>query len=122
MAFNVLDPDGAVHGFLPVEIAAGEARVYLRGGFFCNPGAAASALHYDVEREEECTEGRTALTFTLPEFSACMERPGGALRASLGIASNAEDVERRIAFLQGSRDAPVTPLAAAEAASSAVAD
>ncbi len=122
VAFNVLDPEGVAHGFLPLEVAAGEARVHVRGGFFCNPGAAASALHYDTEREEACTEGRTATTFALPEFSACMERPGGALRASLGIASNEEDVERLIAFLEGYRDAPATPLATAAAASTAAAD
>ena len=116
VAFNVLDPDGAVHGFLALESAAGERRVYLRGGFFCNPGAAATALHYDEAREAECTEGQTADTFQLPEFSACMDRAGGALRASLGIASNAADIDRLIAFLREYRDAPAVPLAGLAAA------
>jgi selenocysteine lyase/cysteine desulfurase len=70
VAFNVLDARGGVVPFAKVEQAAREARVSIRGGCFCNPGAA-----------EACGLG----------FGA---RDEGAVRASFGAASDGRDVER----------------------------
>ena len=72
VTFNVLDARGAIVPFERVESLAREARVSVRGGCFCNPGAA-----------ESCGLGHGA---PVP----------GAVRASLGMASDARDVERLV--------------------------
>ena len=70
VTFNVLDERGAVIPHLQVETLARDVRVSVRGGCFCNPGAA-----------EGAGIGRGA-------------RVEGAVRASLGIANDARDVSR----------------------------
>ncbi len=74
VAFNLLDRSGAVVPFQAFERRADEAGVQIRGGCFCNPGAAEAALGLDGEG---------------------MARIGaGALRASVGLATTSGDVRR----------------------------
>jgi selenocysteine lyase/cysteine desulfurase len=70
VTFNVLDARGAIVPHERVEQAARDERVSVRGGCFCNPGAA-----------EACGLGWGAPVT-------------GAVRASLGVASSGEDVVR----------------------------
>jgi selenocysteine lyase/cysteine desulfurase len=72
VTFNVLDDRGAIVSHEIVEREAREVRVSVRGGCFCNPGAA-----------EAVGAG----------FGA--EVPG-AVRASLGAASDERDVDRLV--------------------------
>ncbi|MFL5562738.1 MAG: aminotransferase class V-fold PLP-dependent enzyme [Gemmatimonadaceae bacterium] len=72
VTFNVRAHDGSLIAHEVVEAAAREARVSVRGGCFCNPGAA-----------EALGLGFGALV-------------PGAVRASLGAASNERDVERLV--------------------------
>ena len=72
VTFNVLDARGTLVPHELVEDAAREMRVSVRGGCFCNPGAA-----------EACGLGLGAPVT-------------GAVRASLGVASNASDVTRLV--------------------------
>jgi selenocysteine lyase/cysteine desulfurase len=74
VAFNLVDAAGGVIPFQIVERRADAAGVQVRGGCFCNPGAAEAALGLDGER---------------------MARVGaGALRASVGLATTSGDVGR----------------------------
>jgi selenocysteine lyase/cysteine desulfurase len=72
VTFNVLDEQGRVVPHETVGIVAREVRVSVRGGCFCNPGAA-----------EQVGVGFGAAT-------------PGAVRASLGIANNLRDIERLV--------------------------
>ena len=72
VAFNVLDAGGAIVSHEIVEQQAREVRVSVRGGCFCNPGAA-----------EAVGAG----------FDAAVP---GAVRASLGAASDQRDVDRLV--------------------------
>jgi selenocysteine lyase/cysteine desulfurase len=72
VTFNVLDAGGRIVPHQVVEAAAREARVSVRGGCFCNPGAA-----------ERCGLGHLS---PVP----------GAVRASLGVASSDGDVRRLV--------------------------
>ncbi len=49
IAFNVLDRRGGVVGYRDVERAAGEARISIRAGCFCNPGASEAARGITAE-------------------------------------------------------------------------
>jgi selenocysteine lyase/cysteine desulfurase len=105
IAFNLLDPEGELVDFRVVEQRANEANISIRTGFFCNPGAAEFAFDYHDEEAFRCIQTLTAETFTLQQFSDCMgDQAVGAVRASLGIASNEADVERLIEVLESFRD------------------
>ena len=72
VAFNVLDERGQIVRHETVEALARDVRVSVRGGCFCNPGAA-----------EHAGLGR----------GAPIE---GAVRASLGVANAVRDIERLV--------------------------
>jgi selenocysteine lyase/cysteine desulfurase len=95
VAFNVQDPNGEEVDFKVVEQHASEANISIRTGCFCNPGAAEAAFDYEQEDTYACFYTLTPEGFTLQQFSACLDdQPVGAVRASLGIASNEADVRR----------------------------
>ena len=75
-----------------VDLLAAEHDISLRTGCFCNPGAgeAAFGLSRDALAGAEFGDGTI-----LDDFIAHIGMPsGGAVRVSLGIASNAADVDR----------------------------
>jgi len=90
VAFNVRR-DGRIVPYEAVEAAARDFGVAIRGGCFCNPGAAAQALGFDPARTRHCLRDG----FNLARFRDCMDgRPVGALRASVGLATNETDIAR----------------------------
>jgi molybdenum cofactor sulfurtransferase len=114
VAFNLLDPAGELVDFRAVEERANAAGMSIRTGFFCNPGAAEFAFEYHDDEAFRCIQTLTPDTFTLQQFSDCMgDQAVGAVRASLGIASNEADVDRLVAVLETFRDGhgDVTPSA-----------
>lgn len=105
IAFNVLARDGRVVPYWSVAERAHARGVALRGGCFCNPGAAETALGFDAAAAERClTEASAEGEFSIRRFAGCMDRDGGtavgAMRASLGMANNLADVERAIALVR----------------------
>ena len=105
VAFNFVDPSGRMVDERLVEREAAEENISLRTGCFCNPGAGEMAFRI----------GRTSLrgrisrrTRGIDEYLRMLRLPtGGAVRASLGLASNVLDVERFIAFAERTyRDRP----------------
>jgi selenocysteine lyase/cysteine desulfurase len=116
VAFNVVDAEGELVDFRIVEQRANDASISIRTGFFCNPGAAEFAFDYHDEEAFRCISTMTAESFTLQQFSDCMgDQAVGAVRASLGIASNDADVARLCEVLATFRDADaslrLTPVA-----------
>jgi selenocysteine lyase/cysteine desulfurase len=105
IAFNVLDADGRLLPFERVIQAAATHRISLRGGCFCNPGAAEAAFGHTAERSRACL-ARLGPAFTLARYAECMDgAPVGALRASIGLGSNQADVDALIDFLTILREA-----------------
>jgi selenocysteine lyase/cysteine desulfurase len=101
IAFNVIDRHGRVVPYDIVETSLSERGVFVRGGCFCNPGAAEAAFRFDPERTARCLtvlEGR----FTIPRFAACLGAGAvvGAVRASVGIPTNARDIGRLVDALR----------------------
>ena len=97
-AFNVLDAAGTVVPYWHVEERARERGVSLRGGCFCNPGAAEQALGIDAGALADCLRlvRDRGLTFSHAWLAECLGTPVGALRMSLGYGSNAADVARGV--------------------------
>ena len=86
--------------------AAEEHDISLRTGCFCNPGAGEVAFSISNERLAERFVARTS-------FDGYIERvgmpTGGAVRASLGIASTFADVYRFMAFATEFADLTAVP-------------
>jgi selenocysteine lyase/cysteine desulfurase len=101
VAFNVLESNGRVVPYIDVERRARDAGIAVRGGCFCNPGAAEHAFGFEPQRSGDCLSA-VANGFTLERFAACMDGnvPVGAVRVSLGIANNTEDVDRGLALIE----------------------
>ncbi|OYV66822.1 MAG: hypothetical protein B7Z72_10655, partial [Gemmatimonadetes bacterium 21-71-4] len=100
VVFNVVDRSGRAAPFARVIARARDQNVALRGGCFCDPGASEVAFRFPAERSRRCLEtgGRD---FRIERFAECLgpEVAVGGVRASLGLASNAEDVRRAIAVV-----------------------
>lgn len=98
--FNVVDPRGNVVPFGAVETAASQAGISVRGGCFCNPGASEVAFGIDGGEARRCLESFAPGEFSPRRYSECLGgQPVGAVRASLGVASNVADIDRFVTFL-----------------------
>ena len=106
VAMNFYDRDGDFIDYRRLEEIAGAQGISFRTGCFCNPGAgeAAEGLS-EADMLAGFAEGDG---LTLPRFMQLMrlraDKTFGALRVSLGIASNFADVERFLEFARGFLD------------------
>jgi len=99
VAFSVRTAQGEIVDFEHVITSAANANISLRGGCFCNPGAAEAAFGYNaVELAAALDQVRG--DFSYPALRRCLAlKPVGAVRASLGYASTAADVAALLSFL-----------------------
>jgi selenocysteine lyase/cysteine desulfurase len=93
VAFNVRGDDGAAIPFAQVEERATAARISVRGGCFCNPGASEAAFGLDAALAGRCLDS-LGDEFTVDRFAECTGNAVGAVRVSLGMANNPRDVNR----------------------------
>jgi selenocysteine lyase/cysteine desulfurase len=98
VSFNVCDANRRPVPYTAVEARARAAGVALRGGCFCNPGAAEAALEIDASRLAACLE-TSGDDFSHGRLATCLGGAVGAVRVSLGLASNQADVERAVAVV-----------------------
>jgi selenocysteine lyase/cysteine desulfurase len=106
VTMNFYDPAGHLLDYRRIEELAGEQRISLRTGCFCNPGAGETAEGITDEDVRAALAIRQDLT--LASFLQIVTERGGksagAIRVSLGLASNFEDVERFLQFAGTFRD------------------
>jgi selenocysteine lyase/cysteine desulfurase len=104
VTFNVLDRDGRPVPFDRVERRANRAGVHVRGGCFCNPGAAEAAFGFENSVMARALD-RLGDDFSIPRLQQCMgpDVAVGAVRASLGVANNRRDVERCVDLIESFR-------------------
>ncbi len=104
VAFNLLRADGEVTPHSEVERRARDHGVAIRGGCFCNPGAAEKAFgfnHADLGRCFDQLDGR----FSIPAFQDCLEgAPVGALRLSVGAPTSYSDLDRAVELIETYRE------------------
>ena len=98
VAFNLLDPGGRVVDERAVARATAAAGISIRTGCFCNPGAGEGAFQLTRQDWRKAARARAR---TMDQYLDLLGLPsGGALRASVGLASNLDDVERFLAFVE----------------------
>ena len=91
IAMNFFDPDGHFVDHLIVEAAANEMNISLRSGCFCNPGDGEVALGLSAQELSACFSLKQKLDFQ--DFRHCLDdKSTGAVRVSVGLASNFKDV------------------------------
>jgi len=102
MTFNVVDDAGRLIEHLYIEACANRQATSLRTGCFCNPGAREKALDLDADDLEGYFHQTDRMT--LEQFMDALHTPGGdgrgAVRISLGVASNFTDVYRFMHFAE----------------------
>ena len=103
VAFNLLGPSGAPVPYGDVERAAAAEGISLRGGCFCNPGAAERALELPAGELLDCLESIPQASFDLGALAECLggRYAVGALRASVSLPTTDADLDRLEAFLAG---------------------
>ena len=98
VAFNLLDPSGRVIDERAVAEATAAAGISIRTGCFCNPGASEGASQLTKRAWRRAARARIQ---TMDQYVEFLGLPsGGAVRASLGLVSNIDDVERFLAFVE----------------------
>lgn len=101
VAFNLQDSSGRLVDHRIVEQRANASGISLRTGCFCNPGAGEMALSLSKDDLEGCLL-HGSRRMTVDHFRQCINGKGsGAVRVSLGLASNALDVDVLIEFVRG---------------------
>jgi selenocysteine lyase/cysteine desulfurase len=103
VAFNFLDPGGHVVDERAVARDTSAAGISVRTGCFCNPGAGEWAFGL-TRREVRGPWWRGFLRHDMQTVDDYLELTGlpsgGAVRVSLGLASNLADVERFLDFAE----------------------
>lgn len=101
VAFNLVRTDGRAVPYGEVERAASTEGIALRGGCFCNPGAAERALDLPAGAMLECLESIPQGAFNLKALAGCLDDDVavGAMRASVSIPTTDEDLDRLERFL-----------------------
>jgi selenocysteine lyase/cysteine desulfurase len=98
IALNLLDPEGVPIDERLVAIESAAANISLRTGCFCNPGTGEEAFGL-TDGKMQGSSGWGART--VDEYLDLMGlQIGGAVRVSLGIASNQADIETFVGFLE----------------------
>ena len=99
VAINFIDRNGAAIDHRTIEVEAGKNNISLRTGCFCNPGAGEIALGISRVELDVCfTQPGHESRLSLDDFRHCIDgKNSGAVRISMGLASNFRDVQ---AFLQ----------------------
>jgi selenocysteine lyase/cysteine desulfurase len=98
VAFNLLDPRGRIIDERAVARDTAAVGISIRTGCFCNPGAGEGAFNLTKADWRKAVPGRPR---TMDQYLDLLGLPsGGALRASVGLASNVEDLKRFLAFVE----------------------
>lgn len=102
---NFLDPEGRIVDCTSVERMANDARISLRAGCHCNPGAREVALDFSEDELVSCFKDKDSQTYE--QFLHVIDgKTTGALRASLGLVTTFADVYTYVQFAKTLIDRP----------------
>lgn len=102
LIFNVLDTDGRVLPYELIEQLANSEMISLRTGCFCNPGI--DEANNALNSEELSGFFKMTDKGNYKDMIQFLGRLRGAIRISLGMVANVEDVEVFLNFIQQFRN------------------
>ncbi|MGZ6364705.1 MAG: aminotransferase class V-fold PLP-dependent enzyme [Ktedonobacteraceae bacterium] len=112
IAFNFCDPSGVVLDCYAIQENANQHGLSVRSGCFCNPGVREIAL--GLMREDLASVFRQKQRMTYEQFLHVIDnRKQGALRVSVGLATNFSDVYHFLQFARTIIDR-IAPLSLAD--------
>ena len=98
LAFNLYDATGTVIPHATVEARAADQKISLRTGCFCNPGAGEVALGLTEDELARCFRD-AGERMDREDLMRCIDAEStGAVRISLGLASNFADAHAFVTF------------------------
>jgi selenocysteine lyase/cysteine desulfurase len=102
ITLNFYDPHGKLFDYREVEAEANQVNISLRTGCFCNPGAGEKAHGLTAEDLAECFRREERMTFEdfIQVMSGRVRDAVGAVRVSVGLATNFADVYRFVRFAE----------------------
>lgn len=103
ITFNLYGPDEKLLDYRRIEEMANQAKISLRTGCFCNPGA--GEIAEGLTAEDMLYGLQNGADINLPRFVQIIQHRGnksaGAIRVSVGLATNFADVYRLVQFITG---------------------
>lgn len=103
IALNLYGPDEKLLDYRRIEELANHANISLRTGCFCNPGA--GEIAEGLTAEDMLYGLQNGADITLPRFVQIIQhrdnKSAGAIRVSVGLATNFADVYRLLQFIAG---------------------
>jgi selenocysteine lyase/cysteine desulfurase len=100
ITINFYDPAENLIDYSRVEALANQLNISVRTGCFCNPGAGEVAHGLTKEEMMTCFADEERMSFT--QFLTCLQgidgKSAGAIRVSVGLATNFADVYRFVQF------------------------
>ncbi len=99
---NFFNKEGGPIDHRFIEAQANQSNISLRTGCFCNPGAGEIALGISRMELAACfTSPGHDQRLSLDDFRICIDgKSSGAVRASVGLVSNFEDVQGFLTFAE----------------------
>jgi molybdenum cofactor sulfurtransferase len=99
---NFFNKDGKGIDHRLIELKANQSNISLRTGCFCNPGAGEIALGISRMELAACfTSPGHDQRLSLDDFRLCIDgKSSGAVRVSVGLVSNFEDVQGFLKFAE----------------------
>ncbi|MBE2184273.1 MAG: aminotransferase class V-fold PLP-dependent enzyme [Anaerolineae bacterium] len=105
---NFFDPAGNLIECTTIERMASAQHISLRAGCHCNPGTREVALNLSEDEMRSCFRDKDSLSFE--QFLHVIDdKLTGALRASIGLATNFADVYRYVLFAKSFQDKFIYP-------------
>src|SRR5581483_1024087 len=100
---NFYNHEGRAIDHREIERRANAQNISLRTGCFCNPGGGEIALGITGTELAQCfRQPQYQSRFTVDDFRLCIDgKSNGAVRVSLGLVSNEQDVNRFLEFAGG---------------------
>ena len=100
---NFYDKDGQAFDHRFIEEEANKVNISLRTGCFCNPGAGEVALGISRVELDVCfTRPDHKDVMSIDEFRKCIDgKSSGAVRISVGMVTNFNDVQSLLTFARG---------------------
>lgn len=100
IALNFFDQRGHFIDHMVVEERANRKNISIRTGCFCNPGGGELALGISADELTSCFALRPNMEYQ--DFRQCIDdKSNGAVRISVGLVSNYDDVKKFIDFAAG---------------------
>ncbi|CAG1016359.1 molybdenum cofactor sulfurtransferase [Anaerolineales bacterium] len=100
---NFYDKDGKAFDHRYIESEANKVNISLRTGCFCNPGAGEIALGISRVELDVCfTQLGHEERLSIDDFRHCIDgKSSGAVRISVGMVTNFNDVQAFLSFARG---------------------